>query len=63
MTADIILYFGYQQVRLADLERQAVNDTFVILSDIWLDDEAVSWSTNYSVLASINLYDNAPFVI
>ncbi|KAL1225854.1 DNA polymerase epsilon subunit B [Cardamine amara subsp. amara] len=28
-------------IRLADLERQAVNDTFVILSDIWLDDEEV----------------------
>jgi DNA polymerase epsilon subunit 2 len=28
-------------IKLADLERQAVNDTFVILSDIWLDDEEV----------------------
>ncbi|KAL0885615.1 hypothetical protein Bca101_009598 [Brassica carinata] len=27
------------QNRLADLERQAVNEAFVILSDIWLDDE------------------------
>uniref|UniRef100_A0A1J3HY24 DNA polymerase epsilon subunit n=1 Tax=Noccaea caerulescens TaxID=107243 RepID=A0A1J3HY24_NOCCA len=30
-----------ETVKLADLERQAVNDTFVILSDIWLDDEEV----------------------
>ncbi|KAF8109796.1 hypothetical protein N665_0091s0025 [Sinapis alba] len=28
-------------IRLAELERQAVNETFVILSDIWLDDEEV----------------------
>ncbi|CAH8357691.1 unnamed protein product [Eruca vesicaria subsp. sativa] len=27
--------------RLAELEKQAVDDTFVILSDIWLDDEEV----------------------
>ncbi|CAL9231124.1 unnamed protein product [Arabidopsis halleri] len=30
-----------ETIRLADLERQAVSDTFVILSDIWLDDEEV----------------------
>ncbi|VVB16873.1 unnamed protein product [Arabis nemorensis] len=30
-----------ETIRLADLEIQAVNDTFVILSDIWLDDEEV----------------------
>ncbi|CAC34504.1 DNA polymerase epsilon subunit B-like protein [Arabidopsis thaliana] len=30
-----------EMIKLADLERQAVNDTFVILSDIWLDDEEV----------------------
>ncbi|ESQ50132.1 hypothetical protein EUTSA_v10001961mg [Eutrema salsugineum] len=30
-----------ETIRLADLEKQAVNDTFVILSDIWLDDEEV----------------------
>ncbi|KAG7609998.1 unnamed protein product [Arabidopsis thaliana] len=30
-----------ETIKLADLERQAVNDTFVILSDIWLDDEEV----------------------
>ncbi|KAL1199185.1 DNA polymerase epsilon subunit B [Cardamine amara subsp. amara] len=30
-----------ETINLADLERQAVNDTFVILSDIWLDDEEV----------------------
>lgn len=42
-------FFACQQIRLADLERQAVNDTFVILSDIWLDDEEVSWSTKYFI--------------
>ncbi|XP_010493271.1 PREDICTED: DNA polymerase epsilon subunit B-like isoform X2 [Camelina sativa] len=30
-----------ETIRLADLERQAVDDTYVILSDIWLDDEEV----------------------
>ncbi|VVB17735.1 unnamed protein product [Arabis nemorensis] len=30
-----------EMIRLADLERKAVNDTFVILSDIWLDDQEV----------------------
>ncbi|CAH2060898.1 unnamed protein product [Thlaspi arvense] len=30
-----------EMTKLADIEKQVVNDTFVILSDIWLDDEAV----------------------
>lgn len=29
------------QKKLADMERKAVNDMFVVLSDIWLDDEEV----------------------
>lgn len=42
------MFFCFRsQIRLADLERQAVNETFVILSDIWLDDEEVCLSTIY----------------
>lgn len=29
------------QLRLAELERGAVNDMFVILSDVWLDNKEV----------------------
>ncbi|XP_010418726.1 PREDICTED: DNA polymerase epsilon subunit B-like [Camelina sativa] len=31
----------HEMIRLADLDRLPVNDTFVILSEIWLDDEEV----------------------
>lgn len=31
----------FKQLRLAELEKRAVNDMFVILSDIWLDNEEV----------------------
>ncbi|KAL2243855.1 UNVERIFIED_CONTAM: DNA polymerase epsilon subunit B [Sesamum indicum] len=31
--------YGSCQIRLAELERGAVNDMFIILSDVWLDDE------------------------
>lgn len=30
-----------RQIRLAELEKGAVNDMFVILSDVWLDDDKV----------------------
>ncbi|XP_010535714.1 PREDICTED: DNA polymerase epsilon subunit B [Tarenaya hassleriana] len=30
-----------EMLKLADLERKAVSDTFVVLSDIWVDDEEV----------------------
>ncbi|TXG60114.1 hypothetical protein EZV62_014687 [Acer yangbiense] len=35
-----------ETLRLADLEKRAVNDMFVILSDIWLDNEEVITSSN-----------------
>ncbi|KAK3195227.1 hypothetical protein Dsin_026537 [Dipteronia sinensis] len=35
-----------ETLRLADLEKRAVNDKFVILSDVWLDNEEVITSSN-----------------
>lgn len=37
----IFYWFLYQQLRLSGLEKKAVNDMFVVLSDVWLDNEEV----------------------
>lgn len=51
----LIIFFWllYQQLRLSGLEKKAVNDMFVVLSDVWLDNEEVhSLSSRFCFLRS-----------
>lgn len=49
-----------ETLRLADLERRAVNDMFVIISDIWLDNDEKrlwgSWQQSLMVLRTWRLF-------
>ena len=38
---DDICYICIKQLRLSSLENKAVNDMFVILSDVWVDNSEV----------------------
>lgn len=41
----LLLYYRFPlrvlQLRLAELEKKAVNDMFIVMSDVWLDNEEV----------------------
>lgn len=41
----LLLYYRFPlrflQLRLAELEKRAVNDMFIVMSDVWLDNEEV----------------------